>query len=65
MLASDGYPGEIVKGAHIPQIATDADSHVYYAGVARGDDGLVANSVLLVLALACSFLIPKPQQEQR
>ena len=54
VLASDGYPGEIVKGAHIPQIATDADSHVYYAGVARGDDGLVANSgrVLLVEASA-------------
>ena len=54
VLASDGYPGEIVKGAHIPQIATDADSHVYYAGVARGEDGLVANSgrVLLVEASA-------------
>ena len=50
VLASDGYPNDVVKGARIPTLHVDADSHVYYAGVARDGDGLVANSgrVLLV-----------------
>ena len=51
VLASDGYPTHVVKGAHIPSIPVDDTSHVYYAGVARGEDGgLVASSgrVLLV-----------------
>ena len=50
VLASDGYPNDVVKGARIPELHVDDDSHVYYAGVARDGDGLVANSgrVLLV-----------------
>ena len=51
VLAADGYPTHVVKGAHIPSIPVDDASHVYYAGVSRGeDDGLVASSgrVLLV-----------------
>ena len=50
MIASEGYPTNVVKGAAIPEITVDDDSHVYYAGVARGEHGLVANSgrVLLV-----------------
>ena len=50
VIASDGYPTNVVKGAAIPEITVDDDSHVYYAGVARGEHGLVANSgrVLLV-----------------
>ena len=47
---AEGYPTNVVKGAAIPEITVDDDSHVYYAGVARGEHGLVANSgrVLLV-----------------
>ncbi|RSX48739.1 phosphoribosylamine--glycine ligase [Bifidobacterium castoris] len=50
VLASDGYPNDVVKGARIPELHVDDDSHVYYAGVARDGDDLVANSgrVLLV-----------------
>ena len=50
VIASEGYPTNVVKGAAIPEITVDDDSHVYYAGVARGEHGLVANSgrVLLV-----------------
>lgn len=45
VLASDGYPTNVVKGAKIPAINVDADSHVYYAGVAHDADGrLVASS---------------------
>ncbi|KAB7791149.1 phosphoribosylamine--glycine ligase [Bifidobacterium leontopitheci] len=45
VLASDGYPTNVIKGAHIPAIDVDSDSHVYYAGVAKNDDGqLVASS---------------------
>lgn len=44
VLASDGYPTNVVKGAAIPEIKVDDDSHVYYAGVTRGEHGLVANS---------------------
>ena len=45
VLASDGYPTNVVKGAKIPAISVDADSHVYYAGVAHDADGkLVASS---------------------
>ena len=50
VLAGDGYPVDVIKGAAIPEIPVDEDSHVYYAGVARSEEGLVANSgrVLLV-----------------
>ncbi|PST49071.1 phosphoribosylamine--glycine ligase [Bifidobacterium callitrichos] len=51
VLAADGYPTHVVRGAHIPSIPVDDASHVYYAGVSRGEDGgLVASSgrVLLV-----------------
>ncbi|WEV53598.1 phosphoribosylamine--glycine ligase [Bifidobacterium sp. ESL0704] len=33
VLASDGYPGNPKKGTPVPAIDTDADSHIYYAGV--------------------------------
>ena len=41
---------DVIKGAHIPEIPVGEDSHVYYAGVANSDEGLIANSgrVLLV-----------------
>ncbi|NMM94060.1 phosphoribosylamine--glycine ligase [Bifidobacterium oedipodis] len=51
VIASNGYPQDVIKGAHVPEIPVDADSHVYYAGVASdGEGSLVANSgrVLLV-----------------
>ena len=50
VLASNGYPVDVIKGAHIPEIPVGEDSHVYYAGVANSDEGLIANSgrVLLV-----------------
>ena len=57
VIASDGYPTNVVKGAAIPEITVDDDSHVYYAGVARGEHGLVANSgrVLLVESSAADI----------
>ena len=50
VLAAEGYPTNVVKGAAVPDIDLDADSHVYYAGVAQGESGLVASSgrVLLI-----------------
>ncbi|EFA22545.1 phosphoribosylamine--glycine ligase [Bifidobacterium gallicum] len=51
VLASDGYPEDVIKGAAVPDIAVDDDSHVYYAGVAvagkdaqENETGLVGNS---------------------
>ena len=57
VLAADGYPVDVIKGAAIPEIPVDEDSHVYYAGVARSEEGLVANSgrVLLVETSAADF----------
>ena len=37
VLAADGYPVDVIKGAAIPEIPVDEDSHVYYAGVARSE----------------------------
>ena len=51
VIASNGYPENVSKGARVPEIEVDEDSHVYYAGVASDEHGnLVANSgrVLLV-----------------
>ena len=51
VVASNGYPENVIKGARVPEIEVDEDSHVYYAGVASDEHGnLVANSgrVLLV-----------------
>ncbi|WEV76335.1 phosphoribosylamine--glycine ligase [Bifidobacterium sp. ESL0800] len=33
VLAADGYPGNPKKGTPVPAIDTDAESHIYYAGV--------------------------------
>ncbi|MDO5685277.1 MAG: phosphoribosylamine--glycine ligase [Bifidobacterium sp.] len=50
VLASNGYPTNVVKGAAIPQIPVDDSSHVYYAGVTTDADGkLVANSGRVLL----------------
>ncbi len=50
VLAAEGYPVDVVKGAAIPEIPVDKNSHVYYAGVEDSENGLVASSgrVLLV-----------------
>ena len=51
VIASNGYPENVIKGARVPEIEVDEDSHVFYAGVASDEHGnLVANSgrVLLV-----------------
>lgn len=52
VIASDGYPEHVIKGASVPAIPVDADSHVFYAGVVSGKQpgDLIANSgrVLLV-----------------
>ena len=51
VIASNGYPENVIKGARVPEIEVDEDSHVYYAGVTSdGKGGLIANSgrVLLV-----------------
>ena len=51
VIASNGYPENVIKGARVPEIEVDEDSHVYYAGVASDEHGnLVANfgRVLLV-----------------
>ena len=51
VIASNGYPENVIRGARVPEIEVDEDSHVYYAGVASDEHGnLVANSgrVLLV-----------------
>ncbi|KFI46207.1 phosphoribosylamine--glycine ligase [Bifidobacterium boum] len=50
VLASNGYPTNVIKGAAIPQIPVDDSSHVYYAGVATDADGkLVADSGRVLL----------------
>ena len=50
VIASNGYPENVIKGARVPEIEADEDSHVYYAGVSNSDQGLVASSgrVLLI-----------------
>ncbi|KAA8817566.1 phosphoribosylamine--glycine ligase [Bifidobacterium callitrichos] len=58
VLAADGYPTHVVKGARIPSIPVDDASHVYYAGVDHDADGnLVASSgrVLLVETTAADI----------
>ncbi len=50
VLASNGYPTNVIKGAAIPQIPVDDSSHVYYAGVATDAAGkLVADSGRVLL----------------
>ena len=50
VLASNGYPTNVVKGAAIPEIPVDESSHVYYAGVTTDADGkLVADSGRVLL----------------
>lgn len=35
VLAADGYPGKPKKGTLVPAFPSDADSHIYYAGVKK------------------------------
>ena len=50
VLASNGYPTNVVKGAAIPEIPVDESSHGYYAGATTDADGkLVANSGRVLL----------------
>lgn len=51
VLAADGYPTHVIKGASVPSIPVDEDTHVYYAGVSADEHGGLAASsgrVLLV-----------------
>lgn len=52
VLAAEGYPDHVVKGALIPDIPVSDDEHTYYAGVSNSHVGMVAASgrVLLVEA---------------
>ncbi|MCI1914430.1 MAG: phosphoribosylamine--glycine ligase [Bifidobacteriaceae bacterium] len=52
VLASEGYPDHVIKGAIIPDIPDGEGLHTYYAGVANSHVGMVSSSgrVLLVEA---------------
>ncbi len=51
VIASNGYPENVIKGARVPEIEVDEDSHVDYAGVASDEHGnLVANSGRVLLS---------------
>ncbi|NEG69432.1 phosphoribosylamine--glycine ligase [Bifidobacterium choloepi] len=44
VLASDGYPGDVVKGAPVPDFGDlDDETHVYYAGVGLAPDERTAS----------------------
>ena len=66
VLASNGYPVNVIKGAKIPSIPVDDASHVYYAGVSNSDQGLVASSgrVLLIETTAPDLNV-RPRQGLR
>ncbi len=53
VIASEGYPTNVVKGAAFPEITVDDDSHVYYAGVAR-----LASMVSWPTPVACCWSKP-------
>ena len=52
VIASEGYPTNVVKGAAIPEITVDDDSHVYYAGAH------VASMVSWPTPVACCWSRP-------
>ena len=63
VLAADGYPTNVVKGAKVPVLPTDADSHVFYAGVKKDGDDLVASSGRVLLLEVSAADIPAAQQK--
>ena len=54
VIASNGYPENVIKGARVPEIEVDEDSHVYYAGVASDEHG----NLVPTLAACCSSKPP-------
>ena len=65
VLASNGYPTNVIKGAHVPAILTDDDSHVYYAGVESDPDSgeLIASSGRVLLVQTTSDSIRDAQHK--
>ena len=65
VLASNGYPTNVIKGAHVPAIPTDDDSHVYYAGVESDPDSgeLIASSGRVLLVQTTSDSIRDAQHK--
>lgn len=63
VLAADGYPTNVLKGAKVPQFKTGADSHVFYAGVKREGDDLVADSGRVLLVEVSADDIPSAQKK--
>ena len=68
ILASDGYPTNVVAGARVPDLPVDDATHVFYAGVGKGKDPangeqtLVANSGRVLLVETTAEDIASAQQ---
>ena len=63
VLAADGYPTNVLKGAKVPQFKTGTDSHVFYAGVKREGDDLVADSGRVLLVEVSADDIPSARKK--
>lgn len=63
VLAAEGYPDNVHKGALVPTLHTDDASHVYYAGVQPNEQGLTASSGRVLLVAATADSIQQAQQQ--
>ena len=63
VLAADGYPTNVLKGAKVPQFKTGTYSHVFYAGVKREGDDLVADSGRVLLVEVSADDIPSARKK--
>ena len=56
-------PTNVLKGAKVPQFKTGTDSHVFYAGVKREGDDLVADSGRVLLVEVSADDIPSARKK--
>lgn len=65
VIASDGYPGDVQKGARLPnlQALTDAGLHVFHAGTKADGEKFVANGGRVILVAASESTLKEAQQK--
>lgn len=64
VIASEGYPADVKKGAILPnlQTLTDAGLHVFHAGTKASEDGFMANGGRVILVAASESTLKEAQQ---
>lgn len=65
VIASEGYPGDVKKGAELPNLQSlqELGLHVFHAGTKASDDGFIANGGRVILVAASETTLKEAQEK--